>query len=485
MDETVREADRKQLESLLIDLAEKNSGWEREIRERLGPSTDKPDDNLRPDDLRKRVYNLIHSLDRMKASQAYWQVSEVVNDIQEITENLRSRLGEGNDRRITDVLEAVVDEYVSEWLVLDGSDGSTAMLYRDFAEVLTEAYLSLDLPESQRAERAERVETWQQELEGYSVDRQLEPARIAALSGEEYEPLQRAVSDEEPNPDFNMESPFDRVLVESYLRVLNRRGETEKYRKLAMACGDAEAVVEGLVKDGRAGEALEWVRSRLDDPRQAKPAFEILWSEAPDDEVLEVGREFVLNSGETTWTGSLAEWLRDRAIERDRTDVAREMAREACMKKPSLSNYEMTRQLWEDEWSIVREEILDVLRADPHSRTQGTIDVFLEADEYGQALDRLESVRDFDLIRRVCRQSIEACPGRVRGIAREQAEDIMDNGRSKAYEAAKDWLQLVRRSYELQNEPAGWNAYREDLLNKHSRKYKLVPKLEELGRIKP
>lgn len=63
---------------------------------------------------------------------------------------------------------------------------------------------------------------------------------------------------------------------------------------------------------------------------------------------------------------------------------------------------------------------------------------------------------------------------------RARAEAIMDAGRSDAYHEAVHWLQkgqdILREAGDLET----WQRYLASLLDKHQRKYKLRPMLEQL-----
>ena len=62
----------------------------------------------------------------------------------------------------------------------------------------------------------------------------------------------------------------------------------------------------------------------------------------------------------------------------------------------------------------------------------------------------------------------------------QKAEAIMDEGRSGAYETAVAWLQTARDIYQQRQRQQEWNTYLDKLLEKHHRKYKLVPMLRNI-----
>jgi uncharacterized Zn finger protein len=56
----------------------------------------------------------------------------------------------------------------------------------------------------------------------------------------------------------------------------------------------------------------------------------------------------------------------------------------------------------------------------------------------------------------------------------------MDQGRSKDYDEAVDWLVKVQDAHVAAGREEEWLAYLEELIDHHQRKYKLRPMLEDL-----
>ena len=64
--------------------------------------------------------------------------------------------------------------------------------------------------------------------------------------------------------------------------------------------------------------------------------------------------------------------------------------------------------------------------------------------------------------------------------AREQAEPIMDEGRSGKYDRAAKWLGYIKQAYGASGRDAQWQAYIAEVREKHGRKYKLMRELKSL-----
>jgi uncharacterized Zn finger protein len=71
-------------------------------------------------------------------------------------------------------------------------------------------------------------------------------------------------------------------------------------------------------------------------------------------------------------------------------------------------------------------------------------------------------------------------PDCVIKTARWQAEQLMDGGNAQYYGAAARWLTRVRDAYRSTGREPNWQAYHQELIAGHARKYKLVPLLKAL-----
>jgi hypothetical protein len=120
--------------------------------------------------IRRQVRSSIHSLDRMRSSEAYWHVGAVVNEIRQLVEQAWALIKADDGRRALMVLEAITEEYLSEWENLDDSDGEASGFFSDLGTAWTEAILSADLTRQERERWADQFAAWQAELNAYGVD---------------------------------------------------------------------------------------------------------------------------------------------------------------------------------------------------------------------------------------------------------------------------------------------------------------------------
>ncbi|MEM7538802.1 MAG: hypothetical protein AAF639_41970, partial [Chloroflexota bacterium] len=186
----------------------------------------------------------------------------------------------------------------------------------------------------------------------------------------------------------------------------------------------------------------------------------------------------------------LSIWLRDHASSADggrevlshQTGVATWAAQQAVLHNVSLKNYLYLQERSGEEWSEIKPALLEQIATAKVSLggNQGKIDIYLHEGMYKEAIALVES----DQLRTGLSQVIEAVKATYPHWAFDQcrtaAANIMDNNRSQGYAEAAEW---VRRGRDILLE-AGlakqWQVYITSLIQKHQRKYKLLPLLERV-----
>jgi uncharacterized Zn finger protein len=148
---------------------------------------------------------------------------------------------------------------------------------------------------------------------------------------------------------------------------------------------------------------------------------------------------------------------------------------------PSLSSYLKVEEVDKANWPDRRAAMLDHLRALPPSYyPAGPVDVFLHEGLIDEAISAVDQGATHALIERVVDAAIHSHPDWAIKTARSQAEQLMNGGNAQYYGAAARWLARVRDAYRSTGQEERWQAYREDLLVQHRRKYKLVPFVKAL-----
>jgi uncharacterized Zn finger protein len=159
LDELLADLDREQLRDLLLHLAANDPCAADEIESQIALSQGTPDESetgvsskdapqrrtpIDPRPIRRQVSGILHSLDRMRASEAYWHVSGVVDQVRQLLYQAQDFIDAGDGRNALLLLEAITDEYVEGWTCLDDSDGFAGEFFGDLGAAWIEAGLAAD-----------------------------------------------------------------------------------------------------------------------------------------------------------------------------------------------------------------------------------------------------------------------------------------------------------------------------------------------------
>ncbi len=486
---------RDQLQSLLLQLAEQEPSLISTIEKQASllqtsssqPTTPSPKIAPKPPiavdtkAIRRQVRSSIHSLDRMRSSEAYWHVGAVVNEIGQLVEQAWALIKADDGRQALTVLEAITEEYMGEWEDLDDSDGEVSGFFSELGTAWTEAILSADLTREERAQWADQFAAWQAELDDYGVDEAFDTSQTAALDGWDYPPLKRVLQGTITEQGaWDGEPPYYADdLTEARLHILERRGRFQEYLYLAEAEGHTQEYVTTLVRLGRVEEAISYGRQYLATPEEALALAKALYEHGEYEQSLQVAEHGLSLEGRKA---SLAKWLRDQAWSMGEKTRALTAAEVAFRDEINLENYQRVAEIAEEQWPERRTGLLDHARQTKSSYPKGQIDVFLHEGLINDAIAALDPYASHTLVEQVVdaalqlqsqlHWAIQAC--------RKQAEYIMDRGKAELYSSAANWLAKARKAYQMLEHQEEWQTYLDELLSQHGRKYKLVPMLKAL-----
>jgi uncharacterized Zn finger protein len=487
----IADLDREQLQEILLQLAEGNAplvdrieSYVAGLRAQERPDEEEPHRQesrppVDPTPFRRRVRHILHSLDGMRPSQAYWEVGGVVDQVGEVLNDAWTFIEAGDGRNALRILEAITDEYTSQWYYLDDSDGYAGGFFEELSHAWTEAVLTADLTGAERQEWATKIEAWQSEVDDYGVDA-FEVTLEALEQGWDYEPLQRVLEGkitrlgawEDENAPWYADE-----LARARLNVLERQERYDEYLHLAEAEGQTARYVTMLVRLDRVREAVEYGLQYLSMTDEALALAQALREHGEIEKALRVAERGLSLHGNKA---QLAGWLRDTAAGAGDKELALDAAVIAFKEAADLSAYQRVEELAGPQWPELREELLDLLRQEKATGYGTSIDIFLHEGLVDDAIAALGEWAYYETVARVADAAIEQRPDWVISASKKQAEQIMDAGKSKAYHHAVEWLARVKAAYRAAEREAEWRAYLNELLEKHHRKYKLVPMLKTL-----
>ncbi|MBI4493449.1 MAG: SWIM zinc finger domain-containing protein [Chloroflexi bacterium] len=486
--------DREQLQGLLLELAEQQPRLSNAIEARVSvlkaasPAAPAPMPEARaqparapvdPQPFRRQVSALLHSLDRMSGSEAYYQVGGVVEGVRGLLRQARDLIEADDGRNALMVLEAITQEYLAGWESLDDSDGDASAFFEDLGIAWAEALLSADLTPPERRAWATKLEAWQAEIDQYGVDQGFGPAMEAARQGWDDPRLQRILRGEPLEPEQRATEALEYAdeLAEARLNILERRGRYQEHLSLARAEGQTERYVTMLVRLGRAAEAVEYGLRHLATAAQALSLARALQEQGNSERALQVAQHGLSLEGRKA---ELAAWLRDLAAGMGKREQALAAARVAFGEEQSLASYVKVQELAGEQWTALRPELLELLRQTKGYYPQGPVEVFLHEGLIEDAIAAVAGGATHTLVERVVDAAIASHPDWAIQTSRAQAEPIMNGGKAQHYGAAVDWLRKARSAYLAGGREKEWQSYLAGLVERHGRKYKLVPMLKAL-----
>jgi uncharacterized Zn finger protein len=476
---------------------------------------------LDPATFRRQVHSILHSLDRMRMSEAYWHVGSIVQSVRQVAEQAMPFIEAGDGRSALAVLQGVTEAYITDWINLDDSDGELGAYFEYLGALWTEAILTADLTAAERKTWAKRLSKWQDEVSEYGIDEAFQAAETAAEQGWDYPPLlrilrgevvereveEKAGYEEEEDHDEDEyseyeededdyweededESDYADALTLARLNVLERQERSQEYLNLSRAEGLSERYVTMLAKLGRIEEATEYALTRLRTPSDVLAVAQALRAKGAIEQALNVARHGLSmerpdgrsHPADHVGLVSLAHWLRDLAESVGRRELALEAVLVAVRELPGLDDYQDAQSLAGERWPAIREELLKILHEKTyHTRAQVEIYLYegLIDDAIAAISDAYVSHELVDIVVDGALKNnshhewvIDAC--------RRQAEVIIEGGKSQLYGAAVRWLEKARQASVAAGRDDEWRAYVQEILARHKRKYSLVPLLEAL-----
>jgi uncharacterized Zn finger protein len=231
---------------------------------------------------------------------------------------------------------------------------------------------------------------------------------------------------------------------------------------------------------GRVEEAIAYATAYLRTAQEALGLAQTLREKGQDEESMLIAEHGLMLPNQQIYRLALAKWLREEAVvmgDRERALAAAEIV---FHDEVNLANYLRVAELAGKQWPELRPKLLDAARASSSYLVDGKVDVFLHEGLVDDAVAALGEHPSHTPLEKVVDVAINSHPDWVIKMCKRQAEYIMDNGKSQLYHAAARWLSKARQAYMATRRAAEWQAYFDEQLKKHARKYSLMPLLKPL-----
>lgn len=494
--ELLADCDRETLYKILVDLLDDRPELVDDVEQRLAEQgvtaaaegeTEPPVSHasLNPDRVRRRVRDLLDLSQASTVSDPRADMERRVDDLSDLVDDAWTLAEAGDGDTALDVLEAIAEELLGEeWLRLSYDDsGAIFECLDELGAACTEAVLTADLASDEREAWAAQLDTWADELASYTREPPFRAAAAAADRGWDDDRLQRILDDTEETPSlWEDERPWyaDDVPV-AYLDVLERDDRTDEYLRLAKAAGQVEQYATKLIELGHVDEAVEYAVENLSTPSVAFAVAQTLRTRDRPDDAIRVAREGLPYDGPKK--AELAAWLREFAASHGDDESAVQAAIAAFDADPSLTAYQAAEDVAGDSWPAIREELLaslDQRRPERPSTARGHVEVFLYENRLDEAISIANRFEHHSVVEPVVDAALEDRPQWAIDACKAQAKPIVKEGKSDQYRHAVRWLEKAGEAAREAETLDEWREYVEMLRERHSRKYKLAPMLDDL-----
>jgi len=451
---------------------------------------------------RRHILGIVHSLDGMRMSEAYWHVGGLANQLREVQESATKFLDAGDAETALEILLVLLEESSRGIEYIDDSDGELGGFVGDLGTSLAEAILSMELSQVERDRLVRRLEKLIDYAGDYGMEGNLEIAVQAAKYGWEdvprgMKPVRRTApkfdEDEEPD-DWDEDKDWDEEddyeyrewgfprapsfddLTEAKLNVLDRQGRTEEYLAL---CKKEERHLRYALKLCDLKQTVEAVKYAKKNLTTAEETLQIalrLRESRLVVEAIEVGEHGLKLKGPKA---GLGEWLGPVEEAQGRTKQALTAWLAAFGEHPSLESYKTIKRLAGPGWKRLCPEVMAILRK-LYDR-QVLAEVYLLEEEWDEAIKVAEG-RDvwYPVVETVADGVVHHRPEWVVKISLKHAERLMSEAKSKNYPIAAAWLKRAKQAYKFLGKTDEWQKHLRETKDKYKRRPALQSQLARL-----
>ncbi|BBD69773.1 zinc finger SWIM domain-containing protein [Nostoc commune NIES-4072] len=381
-----------------------------------------------------------------------------------------SERGEG--KNAIAILEAITSTCVENWDDVAEYGAENDELIEELNNAWCEAILSAELTPEEKVDIQINLEAWQDE---WNVDFGM--IMEALRQGWDYPPLVQVLQGnitergawEEDVPDY----ADDLALIR--LKILERQERYQEYLYLAEAEGQTQQYLTMLGRLGRVEEAIDAAQTQMNSMEEAFALAKTLSVQGALQQALSIAQSGLNLPGKCRY--ELGIWTSDLAIELGDSEAALLAIKAAFQVKPSFFDYQKMAELAGENWESVKTDLLRIIRTVSGGGTESAkVDIFLHEGLIDDAIAIASELSSYnsELIHRVMDAAIPHNPSWVIANARCRAEKIIDAGKAEYYYYAVEWLKKARNAYLESGNKADWLSYRQNLMQTHARKRKLM-----------
>ncbi|MBD6615996.1 SWIM zinc finger domain-containing protein [Komarekiella sp. 'clone 1'] len=387
-----------------------------------------------------------------------------------------SERGEGNNAIA--ILEAITSTCVENWDDVAEYGADNDEIARELNDAWCEAILTAELSLEEKVDVQVNLEAWQDE---WNADFAMS---LEALRQDwDYPPLVKILQGTTDIGVWEGEIPDyadDLALIR--LKILERQERYQEYLYLAQAAGQNQQYLTMLGQLGRVEEAIEAAQTQMNSMEEAFALAKTLSGQGALQQALNIAQSGLNLPGNCQY--HLGIWTSELAEELDNDEAALLAIQTAFQAKPSFFDYQKIEELAGENWEIIKTDLLQLIRSYEGWGTESIkVDIFLYEELIDDAIAIASELNSYysELIHRVMNAAISHNPSWVIANARRRAEKIMDAGKAEYYKEAIEWLKKARAAYLESGKKADWLSYRDELMQTHARKRKLIGMFNEQG----
>lgn len=452
----------------------------------------------------RRVRGIMHSLDHMRMSEAYWHVGGLVGELNGVRQSAIEFLDAGDAEAALQILLTLIKESHDGFDYVDDSNGELGDFFTGVGETLAEVILSLDLNEEEREDLASDLDELHDQLSDYGVEG-LSVAIAAAERGWDKVPREksarRAVEEDEDESEWDNEDGLEgedesgveddyfnqfgaawvsddpeQALTRAKLNVLERQGRTDDYLALCAREGEHLRYALKLCELGRMTEAVSYGLKHLMVADEALLLARALRESGQLDDAVKVGERGLKLAGRKA---ALGEWLGPVEETQGRGARALEAWRAAFSERPSRATYQTIKRLAGARWGRMKSEVMATL--EKFYDKQPLAEVLLFEKEWDAAIKVADQKGAYHtVVETVAEALVPHRPEWVIRVSIKQAEELIVQTKSKLYSAAADWLKRAKAAYAKLGRTSEWQKYLRELKEQYRRRPALQTQLARL-----
>jgi uncharacterized Zn finger protein len=463
---------------------------------------------------RRRVRSVMHGLDHMRDSEAYWHVGGLVEGLRDVERSAREFLDAGDAESALRILLTLLEESGDGFDYIDDSNGELGGYLDSLGVTLAEVILSLDLDEEQREDLVSDLDELHDRLSDYGVEG-LGVAMLAAQHGwgeppresparlveaDEEEEDEREEDEREDDEWDESDEEWDdgddgalaaddgwyasawrredpaQALTRAKLNVLERQGRTDDYLALCLRASEPLRYARKLLELGRPREAVTHALKHLSSAGEALTLAQQLRESGHIKEAIRVGERGLRLGGRKA---ALGQWLGPVEEAQGRKKQALEAWLAAFREAPSLALWQTIKRLAGSRWSKLKPQAMSSL--EKFYDKQPLAEVLLEEREWDAAIRVADKhAQDGRVAATIADALIEHRPEWVIRTSINHAEGLIAPTKSNLYPAAASWLRRAKTAYARVGREEEWQKYLLRLKEQYRRRPALMAQLSGL-----